>query len=411
MTTVLPQQKEQHGGGTYTFSSRPRAVQQRKKYRDAGQGQDSTALYGNIMYDRRIVRGNTYAQHTLPASAQPDPIEIQRQQEARRRAIARKRAKEQLRPRSPEAVEGRKHIDVQTELYLEELTDRVEEADVETQTDTFLDRPPSPLFIPAKTGKDVATQIYEGDLFDFDIEVKPILEVLVGKTIEQALLEVMEEEELANLRAQQREFEELRNAELVETQRLEEQERRHREEKERRMKQQREVLRKEKETAEKIAARAFAQSYLADLIPSVFGTLADNGYFYDPVERDVESGFLPWLMETVEKAIDKSVLGRTMVDVLIREVVAQRMESFEALQRSIQEMSGGAAPSVSVSQTVLEAPAFTEEPKPEETPAEAPPAEETPPTEGEGEQAEEPEGGEDEGEQVEEGGDDAGGEA
>ncbi|XP_078698912.1 radial spoke head protein 3 homolog isoform X3 [Branchiostoma floridae x Branchiostoma belcheri] len=373
MTTVLPQQKEQHGGGTYTFSSRPRAVQQRKKYRDAGQGQDSTALYGNIMYDRRIVRGNTYAQHTLPASAQPDPIEIQRQQEARRRAIARKRAKEQLRPRSPEAVEGRKHIDVQTELYLEELTDRVEEADVETQTDTFLDRPPSPLFIPAKTGKDVATQIYEGDLFDFDIEVKPILEVLVGKTIEQALLEVMEEEELANLRAQQREFEELRNAELVETQRLEEQERRHREEKERRMKQQREVLRKEKETAEKIAARAFAQSYLADLIPSVFGTLADNGYFYDPVERDVESGFLPWLMETVEKAIDKSVLGRTMVDVLIREVVAQRMESFEALQRSIQEMSGGAAPSVSVSQTVLEAPAFTEEPKPEETPAEATP--------------------------------------
>ena len=51
------------------------------------------------------------------------------------------------------------------------------------------------------------------------------------------------------------------------------------------MKQQRDVLRKEKETAEKIAARAFAQSYLADLVPSVFGTLSDNGYFYDPVER------------------------------------------------------------------------------------------------------------------------------
>ena len=96
-------------------------------------------------------------------------------------------------------------------------------------------------------------------LFDFDIEVKPILEVLVGKTVEQALLEVMEEEELSNLRAQQRRFKELRNAELVETQRLEEQERRHREEKERRMKQQAEVLRKEKETGEKISARAFAQ--------------------------------------------------------------------------------------------------------------------------------------------------------
>ena len=97
-------------------------------------------------------------------TAQPDPIEIQKQQEARRRAAARKRAKEQLKPRTPEPVEGRKHIDVQTELYLEELTDRVEEADVQTQTDAFLDRPPSPLFIPAKTGLDVATQILEGDV-------------------------------------------------------------------------------------------------------------------------------------------------------------------------------------------------------------------------------------------------------
>ena len=89
--------------------------------------------------------------------------------------------------------------------------------------------------------------------------MKPILEVLVGKTVEQSLLEVMEEEELANLRAEQRRFEELRNAELVETQRLEEQERRHREEKQRRMIQQVEVLKKERETTDKIAARAFAQ--------------------------------------------------------------------------------------------------------------------------------------------------------
>lgn len=58
-----------------------------------------------------------------------------------------------------------------------------------------------------------------------------MLEVLVGKTMEQSLLEVMEEEELACLRAQQRAFEELRNNELAEVLRLQEQERRHREEK------------------------------------------------------------------------------------------------------------------------------------------------------------------------------------
>lgn len=40
-------------------------------------------------------------------------------------------------------------------------------------------------------------------LFDFDTEVQPILETLVGKTIEQALLEVLEDEELQSLREQQ----------------------------------------------------------------------------------------------------------------------------------------------------------------------------------------------------------------
>lgn len=145
-----------------------------------------------------------------------------------------------------------------SELYLEELSYNIELSHIECQTDPLLDRPATPLFIPAKSGKDVATQIEDGEvgalelkmylksniyifytliplyvpqLFDFDKEVQPLLEVLIGKTIEQSLLEVMEEEELACLRAQQRAFQELRNAELAEVQRLQEQERRRREEK------------------------------------------------------------------------------------------------------------------------------------------------------------------------------------
>ncbi|XP_038824720.1 radial spoke head protein 3 homolog [Salvelinus namaycush] len=332
MTSVLQPQKEAPNG-TYTFASRPRPVQNRTKYREpVAEQSDGQSNYGNIMYDRRVVRGNTYAQHILPVAAQPDPIEVQRQQESRRRSVARKRAMEQFRPRTPEALEGRKHIDVQTELYLEELNDRREDTSVECQTDAFLDKPATPLFIPAKSGKDVATQIEEGELFDFDMEVCPVLEVLVGKTVEQALLEVMEEEELASLRAQQRAFEELRNAELVEVQRLEEQERRHREEKERRITQQREVLKKEMETADKIAARAFAQHYLADLLPSVYTTLREHGYFYDPVERDIETGFLPWLMAHVSNTLEKRYVARAVLDMLIHDVTQKRLELFQQMQ-------------------------------------------------------------------------------
>lgn len=68
-------------------------------------------------------------------------------------------------------------------------------------------------------------------LFDYDTEVQPILEVLVGKTVEQALIEVLEEEEIAALKEQQRRFFELRMAEKAEEQRLAEEERRRREQK------------------------------------------------------------------------------------------------------------------------------------------------------------------------------------
>lgn len=50
------------------------------------------------------------------------------------------------------------------EMYLEELSDRIEEVSVECQTDMFLDKPDTPLFIPAKTGRDAATQIEEGEV-------------------------------------------------------------------------------------------------------------------------------------------------------------------------------------------------------------------------------------------------------
>ncbi len=51
-----------------------------------------------------------------------------------------------------------------------------------------------------------------GELFDFDVEVEPILEVLVGRVLEQGLMEVMEEEELAAMRAHQRQMQALRDA-------------------------------------------------------------------------------------------------------------------------------------------------------------------------------------------------------
>eukprot|EP00656_Telonema_subtile_P010911 TRINITY_DN1531_c0_g1_i2.p1 TRINITY_DN1531_c0_g1~~TRINITY_DN1531_c0_g1_i2.p1 ORF type:complete len:202 (+),score=57.91 TRINITY_DN1531_c0_g1_i2:97-702(+) len=190
------------GGGAYQHASEPRAVQNRPMFRPPAETYNA-----NIMWDRRVVRGNTYAAQIITTA---DPDEMTKLKPKRDQNM---QEDEGFRVPTPEPVPGRAHIDIQTDAYLEEVSDKVPEANVETQTDEFLDRPASPLFVPIKTGVDMGTQIIEGDLFDFELEVEPILDVLVGKTLEQSMMEVMEEEELAELRAHQEEFVQLRNAE------------------------------------------------------------------------------------------------------------------------------------------------------------------------------------------------------
>ena len=78
--------------------------------------------------------------------------------------------------------------------------------------------------MPVKTGLSKETQIWDGDLFDFDYEVEPILQVLLGKTLEHSRMEVLEEEELRVMKQQQEHYAKLKREELAEIQRLEEKE-------------------------------------------------------------------------------------------------------------------------------------------------------------------------------------------
>ena len=67
--------------------------------------------------------------------------------------------------------------------------------------------PPQPVLIwPKKTGVDVECQIEDGDLFNFDEEVKPLVHIIVSKTLEDARREVLEEEELKHIMEQQEKF-------------------------------------------------------------------------------------------------------------------------------------------------------------------------------------------------------------
>lgn len=76
-------------------------------------------------------------------------------------------------------------IDVDLTYYLtENNVEKPAEIEVKVQTDEFTERPQTPEYVPKKTGIDKITQIEDYDLFDYDQEVQPILNVLLTKTIE-----------------------------------------------------------------------------------------------------------------------------------------------------------------------------------------------------------------------------------
>lgn len=332
-----PQAASAGGGYRDPFNGRPVGGNKAVAAASAG-GRPQQPAVGNLMNDRRIVRGNTYAAQVVPISAQ---AELQRAEEEAAKARKRERvalkksqaeasrAAELQRARTPDAAEGRRHAVIQTEPFLEELKEKVDEVVQETQTDPMLDRPPTPKFVPLKIGRDAETQINRGDLFNFDTEVDPILDAMVGKTLEQAMLEVLQEEEIEAMRKQKLEFEQRRKEEVLEAQRLEAAERRKFDEKERRKKQEIGRILRERETREKLCARMFAKSFLSTLELRVLGRLQDEGWFHDAVEREVETEFMPWLMAETDSEMNKARRAQKLVDELIRAAVLARPEGHE----------------------------------------------------------------------------------
>jgi Radial spoke protein 3 len=127
------------------------------------------------MHDHRVVRGSTYALPIVPPSVAEEAAEKKAQAEERgRRKLADLRQSTQAGSRADvPPVAGRLHSEVslgrrhrrlalgrhshllaplpqiQTETYMEALSDRPPELDMSVQTEAAMDRPPAPLFVPA----------------------------------------------------------------------------------------------------------------------------------------------------------------------------------------------------------------------------------------------------------------------
>ena len=182
----------------FSYSSAPQPIKPGKKYRN----EDGPSL--TLMSDPRVVRGTTnITQPTLRTSSTANGAATSRNPPGRRKGDLSKTNGQDAKSANSQSTyffEVRKYCEAGLDLstYLTEGAERLPSSKpIETQTDEFRRRPPTPDYVPRKTGIDMSTQIENNmELFNFDEEVEPILEIIMKKTLEQALLEVSAEEEL-----------------------------------------------------------------------------------------------------------------------------------------------------------------------------------------------------------------------
>ena len=232
-------------------------------------------------------------------------------------------------------------MDIQTEKYVEMLTDKPPEQEVGVATEFYLDRPPVPLFQPKMPAKENCkyTQIQDEDpeLFDFEAAIEPMLNVLCSKTLEQARMMVLEEEELRVMKGQREEYEEVRNAELVEAQRLEASDLRRKQELERRRIQQKARKEAQRAAHRKYVARVLAKKHLLGLKLGGLRALVDQGMLVDPIEVVIHENVMPWLLEQMAAFIEDEDYIELNQNEVVRDAVEEgkdtHMKAIEAEQK------------------------------------------------------------------------------
>jgi hypothetical protein len=289
----------------YSFRAEPLTVQSRAKFRDDLSHLEPTDQFCNIVVDPRIYRGATYDRRSL-LTEKVSGI-----------------------PASPKKVISRSvdqdFTDLRRDGYTESLvqTDEFDgtviiekkEGTIAIQTDPFIEKPIIHRKPPPLRAVGVKTDLPGTDLFEFSIQVWPIVTTLVQKALTQATMEVMEEMELEQMNRYLKAFEQKAKVDAQAIARLEQAEAKKFQDKEAKVEERKKIEAAQLEVRWKVMARGFAEWLVSDLEEDALQVLERKSYFYDEIEREIEANFLPWLC------------GQTDVQVAKPSVVAALSES------------------------------------------------------------------------------------
>lgn len=179
----------------------------------------------------------------------------------------------------PHPERPKRPVDIKSNLVEEEKKKPV--ADIGMQSDEILHENKEKPYIPQKIGKDVGVQIEDGDLFNFDRDVQPLLTVLCGKILEQSELELCQEAEMRNLRDTKNTY--LRKLKIYkdEVRKLEEEEIARKKENDNIKKLKKVELLSKIDTQQRLTARVFAKGYLKGFYSNTIEDLKNRRAFLD----------------------------------------------------------------------------------------------------------------------------------
>lgn len=217
-------------------------------------------------------------------------------------------------------------MEVQTDDYLEELDDTVFEVEHGTQTEEYNEKPahtefPHPFKV---TGVDAQTGVPQ-ELFNFDDAVEPILQTLMGKSLDHGLNEVLDEEELKVLQQYRAQFTNEKTDLGNQIQQQEEEAKKFNEEKEAHLHKERARLRREQMVAKKVACIAASRNFLANLHNTTFTDLEEEIWCLHPTRNALATEFNPAVLKEVMSNLSSLEDAQTILDKLVKNAVTTIM--------------------------------------------------------------------------------------
>ena len=273
--------------------------------------QGGTKLTYNFVTDPKLKRGHNFGIIYVTSSNYDDTASIKGQNQQRKKDS--KNLKTNLKNKNylgqikekEEQEKKRNEKEGECGICTQKVTTTVRPTPITfeeiIQTDP-LPEPPQPLLIwPKKTGIDVECQIEDGDLFNFDEEVQPLVHIIVSKTLEESRREVLEEEELKHIKEQQGKYKKLNEANNNRVKSIEERERKRFEEHNRKKENKQNRIKMTKIFQQKLQSRMKAKQYISKLKDDCYNSLGQRKTFKNKDDNYYFTDLLPELHDLVNE--------------------------------------------------------------------------------------------------------------